>query len=562
MEREGTNIETGQIQLSKKYVAPEIKEDKFRGWVLNGKHNEYFDYVNEKRLGSPTHASIVSNYIKLLFGLGLKDENNNLIARYLSQSESKKIVDDYYSQGMAYAEIIKKRDGSLSRIEHFPVKWLAPEIKDEKGKIKKYYFSKDWKQAGMIRPDEIPAFGFGADNENEIVCIRDFQYGQDYFALPKFQSVLQYAELEEEISNFSLNHIKKGLAFGYIVNIPNSSSLTLEEKQKVKRQTLHALSGSENAGATVFNFMTGNDDKTEVEVIQQNASHKQWETLRDQAREQIIVGHEVVSPLLFGINRGSGLSSTADEMEEAEEQTMRRVIRPLQEVITSKLDDVFSRYNINTKLYFQRLTEQKKTEKTELSEGVTEHDFTKELIEKGETISDDFELISERDVDYDNEDDIIEKIRALNGDKLATTGTARPNSKSSQDNKNVIIRYKYHGNTTANSREFCKLMTTADKVYRKEDIIQMESKAVNAGFGPRGAKTYSIWLYKGGARCHHAWRRQIYLRKGVGVDVRSPLAEIIGTLESRRRGFDVPTNDSKVSIKPTNMPNQGFLNPQ
>ena len=51
---------------------------------------------------------------------------------------------------------------------------------------------------------------------------------------------------------------------------------------------------------------------------------------------------------------------------------------------------------------------------------------------------------------------------------------------------------------------------SARKVYRKEDILQMGSRAVNAGWGPRGAATYSIWLYKGGGNCHHFWLRQIY----------------------------------------------------
>jgi hypothetical protein len=55
--------------------------------------------------------------------------------------------------------------------------------------------------------------------------------------------------------------------------------------------------------------------------------------------------------------------------------------------------------------------------------------------------------------------------------------------------------------TKATSRQFCSKMVSAKKVYRKEDIVAMENKAVNAGFGKGGSDTYSIWLYKGGARC-------------------------------------------------------------
>ena len=81
------NVEVSHVELSAKYVKPELKEDKIKGYVLNGKNNSYFDYINDRRLGSPTHSAIVSNYIKLIYGLGLVDLNFNLIQRYLSDAD-------------------------------------------------------------------------------------------------------------------------------------------------------------------------------------------------------------------------------------------------------------------------------------------------------------------------------------------------------------------------------------------------------------------------------------------------------------------------------------------
>ena len=45
---------------------------------------------------------------------------------------------------------------------------------------------------------------------------------------------------------------------------------------------------------------------------------------------------------------------------------------------------------------------------------------------------------------------------------------------------------------------FVKDMVAANKVYRKEDIMQMSSKSVEIRLGEDGADTYDIWLYKGG----------------------------------------------------------------
>jgi hypothetical protein len=117
-------------------------------------------------------------------------------------------------------------------------------------------------------------------------------------------------------------------------------------------------------------------------------------------------------------------------------------------------------------------------------------------------------------------------------------------------------RYRYTGETTEKSRLFCRKMIEANKVYRKEDIIRMESEAVNKGFGPKGADNYSIWLYKGGGACHHKWVRETYLRKS---DVNSPLAKKFTPSQTRKQGEIAPTNDKRVYTRPIDMPNKGFL---
>lgn len=548
-----TSVEA--LELSARYVKPDIKEDTVKGYVTNGKYNEFFDYINNRRLGSPTHASIVNNYIKLIYGLGLVDDNSNLITQYLSQKEAKKLVDNFYGFGMAYLEVVKSISGEFKRLEVVNPKHVAPCIMNEYGEIEEYKISRDFSNS-YIKPKTYPAFGKG-EGQNEIYCIRDYKFDDEYFALPSFQSVLQYAELEEEISNYSLKHIKKGLAFGYIVNIPNSSGWSDEEKTHFKRNVITKLSGSDNAGAVVFDFSESADgtdaNKISVDVVSQNNSHKEWESLREQARDNIIVGHEVVSPLLFGINRGSGLSSTAEEMEVAEDQTMQRVIKPYQDTILSALEEIFQSFGIITQLRFKRLSE------VRLSDQMSdESKFTHNLISKGEVLNEDeWECVHKCEVDYE-EDEELHKL--LNKTELQSTGRAIPNANSEQDTQNIKVRYRYVGNTTAKSRDFCRLMTQANKLYRKEDILRMEKDQLNKQFAPKGEEKYSIWLYKGGAYCHHAWQREIYLRKDADVDVRSPLAEIISTSEARRRGFRPKTNESEVSIKPINMPNKGKLN--
>jgi hypothetical protein len=94
-------------------------------------------------------------------------------------------------------------------------------------------------------------------------------------------------------------------------------------------------------------------------------------------------------------------------------------------------------------------------------------------------------------------------------------------------------------------------MVSAAKIYRKEDIIQLTDKPVNAGFGVGGSATYSIWLYKGGARCNHKWFRKTYMIKD-GDQTETT------TTAARSKGFVAPVNEQLVPVAPKDMQYKGY----
>ena len=86
-----------------------------------------------------------------------------------------------------------------------------------------------------------------------------------------------------------------------------------------------------------------------------------------------------------------------------------------------------------------------------------------------------------------------------------------------------------------------------------------EKPNTNAGWGPKGADTYSIWLYKGGGACHHFWTRETYRRIGSFNKAGDNKTEVTPS-QARKEGEIVPTVDSQlVYTKPIDMPYQGFL---
>jgi hypothetical protein len=194
-------------------------------------------------------------------------------------------------------------------------------------------------------------------------------------------------------------------------------------------------------------------------------------------------------------------------------------------------------------------------------------ELSKFIEEFGEDMPKDWELVSEEEAEEELEGFDFET--ELNSDyyEFASTGSAYPNRKSGQDQKSkqtdykddiYRVRYRYVGSLTG-ERDFCRKMTNANKIYRKEDIIAMGTKAVNPGWGKGGANTYSIWKWKGGALCEHKWSRIILVQEG---NKPKNSDEIISATQAKSRGIKLPRNAKEVSVAPHDMPNHGFVNPE
>tara|TARA_R110002110_G_scaffold415426_1_gene649750 strand:- start:63 stop:2054 length:1992 start_codon:yes stop_codon:yes gene_type:complete len=195
--------------------------------------------------------------------------------------------------------------------------------------------------------------------------------------------------------------------------------------------------------------------------------------------------------------------------------------------------------------------------------------------EFGEDVPEDWELVEEEIVDGEHQDfDFEEVLNDVASEKieLASTGSPKPGRKSEQDGLSkksgdyFRVRYVYENdnfltNKSGTKRDFCRQMMGAKKMYRKEDILNMTTKKVNPGFGPRGANTYSIWLYKGGPQCFHFWTRRIF-KTVIGESKTTKIedADLIGYTKAKSEGFTAKKNDRLVAIPPRKMINNGYLN--
>jgi hypothetical protein len=568
------------IQLEA-YSQPKIVESKRDNWVEFGEDNNFFQFLIDRYNGSTTNNAVINNIVKLIYGRGLDatdaskkpNEYAQMIMLFRKDILKKGISDLKLLGQYAYQLIYNKQKTQIVRVEHIPVQLLRAEKCNKKGEVEAYYYSDNWEDTKKFEPKRIPAFGFG-DKTLEILYVGNYTVGQKYYSNVDYVGCIPYAKLEEEIADYLINDVQNGFSPTSIVNF-NNGIPDEEKRELISRQVTKTLTGSKGK-KVVVSFNNDETKKTTVDSVPLNEAPKHYEYLSEESKSKILLGHGVVSGLQFGIPSASGFSSNADELKNAITLFDNMVIRYFQDTFLDGIDKVLAFNKISLNLYFKTLqplefidlNPNMNNEQVQEKTGVALSSHIDELNveEFGEDIDlNEWELVDSRIVDHDIEDQLDAELEALNNPKkslmskiyeFVSTGVARPDIKSEQDGKLFISRYRYSGDTTEKSRTFCKKMTAANKLYRKEDIMRMSEKSVNEGFGPKGADTYDIWLYKGGGACHHFWTRETYKRF---TDPRKKGSVEITPAQARKAGEILPTNNKLVYTKPINMPNKGFL---
>jgi hypothetical protein len=571
------------INLSS-YQTPLIQESKRDNWVEFGEDNNYFQYLIDRYTYSTTNNAIINNISRLVYGRGLSaldaSKKPNEYAQMMSLFHAdcvRKLVVDRKMLGQCAIQVHYSKDRKrILKAYHMPVNLLRAEKCNKDGEIEGYYYSDNWLDVKKYAPKRIPAYGF-SNEQIEILFVKPYTVGMKYYAYPDYQGAVPYAKLEEEIADYLINEVQHGFSGTKVINFNNG--IPTEEQQSIITNKVNAqLTGSKGL-RTIVAFNANETSKTTVDDIPLNDAPEHYSYLSEECLRKIMLGHNVTSPLLFGIATSTGFSSNADELKNSSILFDNMVIKPMQDELLEAFDRILAYNGISLKLFFKTLQplefmdlENAQTEEQVAEETGTELSAVNPLMELGEDENPEWILIDEHEVNYDTDETDNELLskepkqsllsKVVN---LVSTGDPRPNLRSSQDavidGVKFITRYIYAGEEKENGREFCKKMMSLAKqkrVYRKEDIIKMGSQAVNPGLGIDGAPTYSIWLYKGGANCHHRWNKRVYATlSGKALDIDSKEVKQIAGAKAAKLGYIVK-NPSLVSQRPIDMPDQGY----
>jgi hypothetical protein len=514
-------------------------------WVNYGEDNLFPQYLVDLFHQSPTHNALCTTIAMMIYGEGFDPADLNaklLFAQWGLEDELRKVALDLKIHNGFALEIVWSLDRTtIATVKHLAFECVRSGTMDENEIVHEYYYSRDWSNR-RHEPVCLPKFSPETKNEEptQILYVKPFTVGSFYYPKPDYLGALNYIELEKEIGVFHINNIKNGLSPSFAIHFKNGIPSD-EERQKIRMDIERQGAGAQNAGKFWMTFSDEPDRVPEIEAFALSDADKQYQFLSEETTAKIMVGHRVTNPMMFGVATPGKLGG-GTELAASEELFDRQVVEPYRMVIESALKKILDACNVPALF----LAEQK-----------VDFNAAFEWLEsRGEVMGEEWELIDEQEVDYELEDaqDALWS--------FARTLRNNPSRKSLQDNEIVRVRYAYAPTQLADdkSRDFCSRMVGAMKVYRKEDIISAGNQSVNPGWGPNGADTYSIWLYKGGGSCRHFWMRQTYLQKDNKlVSVNEAKALIQSLPVSERAKNRLEDNDPLVAKRPRDMANRGFL---
>jgi len=616
------NILSINLESQTSPIIQEVRGKDYIEYGADNWRNLYPQFLIDLYYNSSTHAAIINATSDMIAGTDIVcSENDNLEAyvglkKFLANANGnetlheviKKVAFDFKLQGGYALNIIWSQDRqSIAAIHHIPVERVRAGKPNELGKVDTYFVSADWSNTRINKPQPVPAFNVNdRSTSSQLLYTGSYSPNMDVYHTPDY-NCMNWALVDQRVAEFHLNNIQNGFSGSYFINFANGIP-TREERDQVERSIEQKFTGAKASGKFVLTFSDSKDNTPEITPIAMSDASQQYLALQELLLQNILTAHRVTSPMLVGINSDNGFGSNEQELNSAFEIYLNTVIKPFQNNILKTLNKILTVNGINLPLEFVQskpittmfsvedmkavmTTEEIRQEMglpeltEEVSEEVVEEDYKETLsLEKtelesfieefGEDIPEGWEMVDEEIVDGEHQDFEFEKVlNELAEEKigLASTGSPKPSSKSEQDGKSKTtgdhfrVRYVYEQdnflvNKSGSKRLFCRQMMGAKKLYRKEDIINMGSRAVNPGFGKGGAATYSIWKFKGGPQCFHFWTRRIF-KNVVGESKTTKIedAQLIGYTQARSEGFTAKRNDRLVAIPPRRMRNNGYI---
>lgn len=612
-----------KIELGK-YVERSYEEQVEAGknYVRYGEDNLFPQYLIDLYNSSVVHHALVNSIGQMIFGNGLRGD---VIGEAWAQEtgladEIRKACIDLKLQGGFYLEVLWNLEHkTVKKVRHTPFEQWRTGKTDKNGRIKRFYHCLNWEDTVKNKVRDYEAFDENGQDQVQILYVRPFSVGSMHYPKPDYIGAVNWIEVDKQVSIYHNSNLRNGMSPGFAIHWKNGTP-PKHKREEIRRDIERQLTGVRNSGNFWMTFSDGGDTTPDITPFELSQASEQYQFVSEESTNKIMIGHRVTTPAMFGVKTAGQLSGSS-ELDAARKIFHENVIQQNQQIVNEALRQVMkyapssgtlevyseieteaskdssfdsgqidSVVEVIAKVKAEELTKAQAVQilvtmlnydeaaaealfddQLKLNKELTDDQFKEVLAyldEVGEVVNEEeWELLNEEEVEQPEQEYVLH----LGGESHKFFKRfANPDDKSEIDSGLYKIRYRYSQNLNSNSRLFCRNMVANSKrgvSYRFEDIQKMGRDGINGEFAPSGQNSYSIWLHKGGAYCHHRWVRQVWFRKrdrgrflpnkGLDNDKRVSVrsAQAAGVpFKDKSRGWQT------ASDRPIDRPNRGKLN--
>lgn len=309
-------------------------------WINFGANNDFpQELIRLYHNSSPIHTDLINRKAAMIAGNGFDIQNDFTLNNYYIDDLNmivKKAAFDKVLFGGFYLNVTWSKDRkSIARVQHIPYeKVRVAKCDQDKGDMPGFYISKDWLR--WRRKENTPQFiaefnpMIARKNPSQIMFFKTYTPGMEYYALPAYNSALNYIKLDYEISTYHLKNVQNGLMPGMII-VNKSGIPTAEERAEIYNETKASMSGAENAGDFIMVYAETPEKAPEFIPVQLNSSDQRFKDLIEQIKDTVKLAHSFTSAIA-GIET-SGKLGTSVEITEQLQYMQSVVISPIQQEI-------------------------------------------------------------------------------------------------------------------------------------------------------------------------------------------------------------------------------------
>tara|TARA_R110000822_G_scaffold141400_2_gene279242 strand:- start:372 stop:1607 length:1236 start_codon:yes stop_codon:yes gene_type:complete len=304
-----------------------------------GEDNLFPQFLAEVKRQSPTHRAILGQ--KKILSMG-KDffSTNPAVEEFIKDvntGESMRevygrIIDDYYSFGNAYMQIVRHEGGiNLFHID-------ATKCRISKNQ-KHIYIHPDWAVYGSTKEDAviIPVYP-DFENNTSIIQFKDYEATFNYYGLPDFVAALEWLAIDWELQNYNHTKFKNNFTPSAIVEI--NGDMGEEEAEKLVKDAQEKWTGRNNNSKILFLVKNGDTSPANVTLLSDSKDGSFME-LQKLTSQNIITSHRW-QPAMSGIVSSGKLSSTGNEIRVAWEMVMGTIIKDVESLVFGKIQKIIA----------------------------------------------------------------------------------------------------------------------------------------------------------------------------------------------------------------------------